>query len=147
MEARDIKRYLADLGAALKNRGVKTPLRMMLIGGAYQRWKPSVPRALPEFFAGHSVKLGPLNVTWHELTVVATAYALTGLVGFPTLVNERPAFFSWRPEEEGLLYWNFSGDDQHRRRVPEEWTKPPRENPPGRTRKVRKAQRVRWSSQ
>ena len=35
MEARDIKRYLADLGAALKNRGVKKPLRMMLIGGAY----------------------------------------------------------------------------------------------------------------
>jgi hypothetical protein len=35
MQARDIKRYLADLGAALKNRGVKKPLRMMLIGGAY----------------------------------------------------------------------------------------------------------------
>lgn len=35
MEARDIKRYLADLGAALKNRGVKKPLRLMLIGGAY----------------------------------------------------------------------------------------------------------------
>ena len=35
MEARDIERYLADLGSALKDRGVEKPLRMMLIGGAY----------------------------------------------------------------------------------------------------------------
>src|SRR5258708_28216245 len=45
MEARDIKRYLADLGAALKNRGVKTPLRMMLIGGAYMLLLEHAPRS------------------------------------------------------------------------------------------------------
>jgi hypothetical protein len=45
MEAGDIKRYLADLGAALKNRGVKQPLRMMLIGGAYMLLLENAPRS------------------------------------------------------------------------------------------------------
>jgi len=47
----------------------------------------------------------------------------TGLVGFPTLVNNRQAFFSWQPEEEGLQYWNFA-DDTVRRPIPEDWMKP-----------------------
>lgn len=45
MEARDIERYLADLGAALKNRGVKKPLRILLIGGAYMLLLEHAPRA------------------------------------------------------------------------------------------------------
>jgi hypothetical protein len=44
MEARDIERYLAELGAALKNRGVKKPLRMMIIGGAYMLLLENSPR-------------------------------------------------------------------------------------------------------
>lgn len=35
MEARDIERYLAELGAELKRRGIKQPIRLLLIGGAY----------------------------------------------------------------------------------------------------------------
>ena len=35
MEAEDIERYLAELGAELKNRGLKKPVRVLLIGGAY----------------------------------------------------------------------------------------------------------------
>lgn len=35
MEAGDIERYLAELGAELKNRGIKKPVRILLIGGAY----------------------------------------------------------------------------------------------------------------
>ena len=46
-----------------------------------------------------------------------------GLVGFPTMVNNRPAFFSWHPDEEALAWWNFA-DDTVRRPIPEEWTKP-----------------------
>ena len=53
--------------------------------------------------------------------------ASTGLVGFPTMVNNRAAFFSWRPEEDGLTYWNFSGD-MNRRPIPEDWTKPAQES-------------------
>jgi len=35
MEARDIERYLAELGAELKQRGIKQPIRILIIGGAY----------------------------------------------------------------------------------------------------------------
>jgi hypothetical protein len=50
----------------------------------------------------------------------------SGLIGFPTIVNDRRAFFSWRPGEEGPGYWNFAGDDV-RHPVPAAWTKPPPE--------------------
>jgi hypothetical protein len=46
-----------------------------------------------------------------------------GQVGFPTFVNNRPACFSWRPGEEGLLYWHFA-DDATRHEIPVSWTKP-----------------------
>jgi hypothetical protein len=43
-------------------------------------------------------------------------------VGFPTLVNNRRAFFSWRPGEESIQYWHFA-DDLDRRSIPMAWTK------------------------
>jgi hypothetical protein len=63
-----------------------------------------------------------------ELEVVGVALLdpASGLVGFPTVVNDRPAFFSWRPDEEGLNFWSFAGDTL-RRPVPPDWTKPARE--------------------
>ena len=62
MEARDIKRYLADLGAALKNRGVKTPLRMMLIGGAYMLLLENAARSTEDidiFWLEEDALVGP----------------------------------------------------------------------------------------
>jgi hypothetical protein len=50
----------------------------------------------------------------------------TGLVGFPTMVNDRRAYFSWRPGEDGLKYWNFA-EDTARHPVPESWTRATRE--------------------
>lgn len=35
MEARDIERYLADLGQELQQRSVQRPIRLLLVGGAY----------------------------------------------------------------------------------------------------------------
>jgi hypothetical protein len=52
-----------------------------------------------------------------------------GLVGFPTIVNDRKAYFSWRPGEDGLRFWNYAGDGV-RRSVPAAWTQPPRERAP-----------------
>jgi hypothetical protein len=49
----------------------------------------------------------------------------TGLIGFPTVVNNRRAFFSWQPGEEGLAFWNYAGEGV-RHPVPEAWTKPPK---------------------
>lgn len=43
-----------------------------------------------------------------------------GLIGFPTLVNNRKAFFSWKPGEPCICYWNFS-DELNRRPVPPTW--------------------------
>jgi hypothetical protein len=43
-------------------------------------------------------------------------------------VNDRRAYFSWQPGEEGLLFWNYA-DDFTRRPVPESWTEAPRERP------------------
>jgi hypothetical protein len=62
----------------------------------------------------------------------------TGLVGFPTIVNDRRAYFSWRPGEETLAWWSFAGESQ-RHAVPDDWTKPappprPRRGKPRRSR-------------
>ncbi len=44
MNAREIETYLAELGAELKRRGVKKPVRTMLIGGAYMLVLELAPR-------------------------------------------------------------------------------------------------------
>lgn len=61
-----------------------------------------------------------------EVLGVSLLDAHYGLVGFPTVVNDRAAYFSWQPGEDGLAYWNFVGDT-NRRPVPAEWTRPHRE--------------------
>lgn len=58
---------------------------------------------------------------------VALLDPTNGLIGFPTLVNQRRAYFSWLPGEEGTLAcWNYAGD-RLRRPVPQDWTQVPRE--------------------
>jgi len=44
-----------------------------------------------------------------------------GRVGFPTIVNTKPAFFSWQPGEEEVGYWHFAGDSDRRRPIPPSW--------------------------
>jgi hypothetical protein len=43
-----------------------------------------------------------------------------GLVGFPTIVNGKPAYFSWQHGENGVLFWHFDGEDT-RRPIPPHW--------------------------
>lgn len=43
-----------------------------------------------------------------------------GLVGFPTLVNNRRAFFSWHPAEDRLEHWQFA-DEEVSRPIPQAW--------------------------
>ncbi len=45
-----------------------------------------------------------------------------GRLGFPTRVNDRPAFFSWRPGESGLRFWHFAEDTVFRP-IPAAWMK------------------------
>jgi len=46
----------------------------------------------------------------------------TARVGFPTMVNNRRAFFSWRPGEEGLHSWHFA-EETVCRPIPAAWLK------------------------
>ena len=43
-----------------------------------------------------------------------------GLVGFPTIVNGKPAYFSWQFGENGVNHWHFDGEDT-RRSIPPHW--------------------------
>jgi branched-chain amino acid transport system permease protein len=51
-------------------------LLVALIGVAQTRWDPGEARVLPEFFAGHQVTILGVNVTYHQLIVVATTIAV-----------------------------------------------------------------------
>lgn len=44
MEAREIEQYLAELGRELEERGIKKPVRIMLIGGAFMLIQANAPR-------------------------------------------------------------------------------------------------------
>ena len=63
-----------------------------------------------------------LEEEFAELEVLGVALfdADRGQVGFPTLVNNRRAYFSWRPGEEDLRSWHFAGENL-RRPVPVSW--------------------------
>jgi hypothetical protein len=69
---------------------------------------------------------------------VALLDARTGLVGFPTMVNQRRAFFNWAPGEDDLSFWSYSGETT-RRPVPEDWIA----NPPSRIIRERPSRRSR----
>jgi hypothetical protein len=43
-----------------------------------------------------------------------------GRVGFPTIVNGRRAYFSWRPSETGLRFWQYVGETALRP-IPTSW--------------------------
>jgi hypothetical protein len=60
----------------------------------------------------HLQELEPLGV--------ALLDAGTGQIGFPTIVNDHRAYFSWRPGEDRLLYWHFAGETI-RRLIPASW--------------------------
>ncbi|QVL32831.1 DUF2203 family protein [Telmatocola sphagniphila] len=46
-------------------------------------------------------------------------------IGFPTNINNRPAYFTWQPPEEQVQFWNYR-DEEARRPIPSDWleTKP-----------------------
>ena len=54
------------------------------------------------------------------VTVIDAAH---GRIGFPTIVNTKPAFFSWQPGEEDVGFWHFAGDRGRLRPIPASWAK------------------------
>lgn len=65
-----------------------------------------------------------LNAALAELTALAVALLdpVAGRVGFPTIVDNRQAFFSWQLGEEGLKHWHFP-EDTILRLIPPSWVK------------------------
>lgn len=57
----------------------------------------------------------------HELGLVLLN-ELEGRIGFPTLVNNRRAYFSWHLGEERLQNWRFADEDADRP-IPASWLK------------------------
>jgi hypothetical protein len=46
-----------------------------------------------------------------------------GRVGFPTAIQDRPAYFSWQHGEDGIHFWHYPGETT-RRPIPAVWMKP-----------------------
>ena len=67
----------SDIGTSLM---VTLGLLLFLIGLALTWWKQTEPRAMPDFFAGNSVRIFSVNVSWHELISIAVAGAVAILL-------------------------------------------------------------------
>lgn len=65
---------------------------------------------------------GRLEEEQHELDNLGAVLfnPCVGEVGFPTVVNGRPAYFSWQLGEENVTYWHFDGEST-RRPIPPTW--------------------------
>jgi hypothetical protein len=44
----------------------------------------------------------------------------SGQIGLPTMVNDRAAFFSWKPGEKSVQHWHFA-EETNRRAIPSGW--------------------------
>jgi len=77
--------------------------------------------ALQEETASHERELSTAMEELTNLGVVLLS-PTEGRVGFPTRVNDRAAFFSWQPGDEGLRNWHFA-EETTPRPIPQSWLK------------------------
>ncbi len=65
-----------------------------------------------------------LQEAQQELQALAVALLdpQAGRIGFPTIVNDRRAYFSWRPGEESIRTWHFA-EESAGRPIPPSWLK------------------------
>ncbi len=79
MERYDIEHYLAELGTELSSRGIKRPVRMMLIGGAYMLLLANAPRTTNDidvFWLEEDALQHTLNPLRESVQAVTKKYAL-----------------------------------------------------------------------
>src|SRR5439155_3935003 len=55
-------------------------LLLTLLGAGYVIWDPSTPRVLPKFFGSNRLRLVAVNVSYHQLTIVAVALIVAALL-------------------------------------------------------------------
>src|SRR4051794_37323687 len=56
-------------------------LLLTLLGLATVRWNPGEGRSLPEFFAGHQVRIAGVNVSYHTLTMMTVTVVVAAFLG------------------------------------------------------------------
>ena len=79
MEAQEIEKYLSELGAELKHRGVKKPVPMMIIGGAYMLLLEKAPRSTNDidvFWLEEEAFQRAMNPLRESVQAITTRYAL-----------------------------------------------------------------------
>jgi len=75
-----VERVIArNLGAAPVGVSLVVTVGLLvgLIGVATQIWQPAA-RTVPQFFAGHSLTLGSVQVTWHEVLTIVLSGVVAG---------------------------------------------------------------------
>lgn len=97
---------------------VSISLLVALVGAANWIWDPNVARPMREFFEGRKVDLGPVFVTWHEITTIGVAIAVAiGLhallhrarigIAMRAAVDDRELSMlnGARPDRAGMIAW------------------------------------------
>jgi hypothetical protein len=77
--------------------------------------------ALQDEIADEEQSLQEAAEELNQLGVVLLDPAV-GRVGYPTMVNNRPAFFSWQPGEDGVHSWHFA-EESVCHPIPSSWLK------------------------
>ena len=79
MRSDEIEKYLTELGAKLKQRGIKKPVRLMLIGGAYMLLLAHAPRSTNDidvFWLEEDAFQRTLNPLRESVQAITARYAL-----------------------------------------------------------------------
>lgn len=97
---------------------VSISLLVALVGVANWIWEPGVARPTRRFFAGQKVDLGPVFVTWHEITTIVVAIVVAiGLrallrrarigIAMRAAVDDRELAMlnGARPDRAGMFAW------------------------------------------
>ena len=63
-----------------------------------------------------------LNAALSELTALGLSLVddESGEIDFPTKINGRSAAFNWKPGEDAVIHWHYTGEEQ-RRPIPTDW--------------------------
>ncbi|MBI1914474.1 MAG: DUF2203 family protein [Planctomycetes bacterium] len=119
-----IRRILADI---VQHREQLARLRPEKARLDRQRLSLAWPERRRRYSLGEEIKLAEARLQEARAELdglgVALVDAEAGQVGFPTIVNNRRAFFSWRVDDEAIDFWHFA-ENSHRRPVPPSWKDP-----------------------
>lgn len=81
----------------MKLKKIKTQIEMLLLNGdkyAIQEYASETKKIIDEIIS-RGIIIRDIDL---------------GLVDFPAIINNRPAFFCWKMDEEDILYWHYTDE-------------------------------------